>query len=270
MYPHKIPQIRPLTKNGFYGILFLFPAEIFQKVGLSMAKDKNITPEVIEYVKKLEQVDLLNLFDEKNTFKDEKGKPLKLSSDTLSAIAKGDYDHLLKEEKKSPEEKAEKSEDKTEEKKVEEEKSQGNKVEERKTVPASTETDNDEKSSEKAKFSLGKKKDSASSKVSFSDFQKRMMLAAALIIPMVIAAFVFKAEILQGLSEVAKSFAVVAAVLSMACALPFLMDTSIKKGLRILGFFELAVGFYVLSLGGAFITGVATLAVGILVLMLAF
>ncbi len=125
--------------------------------------------------------------------------------------------------------------------------------------------DNDPKTKVK---STTKKK--PSQKISLNDFQKRGIMAASVVIPLLAVAVFFQEEIRQFLSEVARSFAVVSAVLSVGFGIPFAMDVTLKKGLRMIGFFCVATGFYLISLGGVLVTGLAILAIGIMTLMLAF
>lgn len=249
-----------------------------------MPQDKKVTAEVVEHVKKLSKGDIVSLFAEKNSFKDpETGAPLSLSAETLNAIVAGEFDHLLKEEKKNGEKKGLKEKlkekmEQTSEKKEElatdtksTEDSPPEKEEQReKKTDEPTLTKEEEKPVKKINEKIKKHLTQRGKNVNLDELKKRSILALCILCPLLGLSIYYQEQILQTLGEVAKSFAIVSAVIAALFIIPLAMDPSLKKGFRVVGLLFVAIGFYLIYLGGAFFNGLLALAIGAMIFMLTF
>lgn len=254
-----------------------------------MSQDKKVTAEVVEHVKKLAKGDIVTLFQEKNSFKDpETGAPLSLSAETLQAITDGKFDHLLKEAEKKESKKKEKkgkllgkNEENIQEtaEKIAEEPPRIKEDESSKAIEdEKAEKKPDVEADDKVAEILPKKTPDTAEKTdkpkkwnpNLDGMKKRGIIGLCVLIPLLLIANYYQEQILATLSEVAKSFAIVSAVIAATFVIPLAMDRTWKKGFRVVGLLFVAIGFYMISVGGAFFNGLLALAVGAMIFMLTF
>lgn len=222
-----------------------------------MAEEKKITAEVVRYVKSLAQGDITAVFQDNNPFKNPDGTPLALEAEILDGIALGEYDHLLQESSAT-------SETPTTGMPSKGTSTMG-------TGPMKTPVTEDVNGGERKEKSKQKKtKKGKSEKLTFESLKKRVTIALCILIPLLILAIVFQEEIMETLTKVAKSFAMVSGIVGLGFMVPMVLRPDLKKGLRVGTFVCSAVGFYVITLSGGMMSGFLALAVAVLLFTLAF